>query len=183
MAAEKGRPCAALAAATPDRHAGGTEPRPRGRLMTVTSHSIPADLVAGVRAGDDTVIERGFHDLYPTLVAEAEADLHDKASSARVVERAFLQVMSGNPPADTAEFDRALSQAIHQSVVREQSRLAALRRFEHNEGVGHHEAHAGAAAVDATQAWRHITEARARTAAIPSPVNHREGHHAAHVSA
>jgi hypothetical protein len=133
--------------------------------MAVTSHSIPADLVAGVRAGDDMVIERGFHDLFPTLVAEAEADLHDKASSARVVERAFLQVMSGDPPADAQSFDRALSQAIHQSVVREQSRLAALRRFDHNEGVGHHASHAGAAAVDAAQAWQHIKEARARVAA------------------
>src|SRR4051812_42538354 len=163
----------------------GTEPRPRGRLMAVTSHSIPADLVAGVRAGDDTVIERGFHDLYPTLVAEADADLHDKASSARVVERAFLQVMSGSPPADAQEFDRALSQSIHQSVVREQSRLAALRRFEHNEGVGHHAPHLGAAATDAAQAWAHIKEARARVAAGHAPVDPREGQHAtaAHMSA
>jgi ferric-dicitrate binding protein FerR (iron transport regulator) len=151
--------------------------------MAVTSHSIPADLVAGVRAGDDRVIERGFHDLFPTLVAEADADLHDTASSARVVERAFLQVMSGNPPADAQEFDRALSQAIHQSVVREQSRLAALRRFEHNEGVGHHGSHAGS--VDAAQAWTHIKEARARVAAGHPPVDHREGQHAAaaHLSA
>jgi ferric-dicitrate binding protein FerR (iron transport regulator) len=147
--------------------------------MAVTSHSIPADLVAGVRAGDDTVIERGFHDLYPTLVAEAEADLHDKASSARVVERAFLHVMSGDPPADAQEFDRALSQAIHQSVVREQSRLAALRRFEHNEGVGAHASHAGAAAADATQAWEHIKEARARVAAGHAPVDSAQARHAA----
>src|SRR4051794_40542078 len=139
-----------------------TEPRPRGRQMAVTSHSIPTDLVAGVRSRDDTVIERGFHELFPTLVAEADADLHDKASSARVVERAFLQVMSGDPPTDAAAFDRALSQAIHQSVVREQSRLAGLRRFEHNEGV--HKSHQ-AGPTDAAHSWNHILEARIRAAA------------------
>ena len=55
------------------------------------SHSIPADLVAGVRTGDDQTIERGFLALFPALVAQADAELHDRASSSRVVERAFLQ--------------------------------------------------------------------------------------------
>jgi ferric-dicitrate binding protein FerR (iron transport regulator) len=145
--------------------------------MAVTSHSIPADLVAAVRAGDDQVIERGFHSLFPALVAEADADLHDKASSSRVVERAFLQVMSGPPPADAESFDRALSQAIHQAVVREQSRKGALRRFDHNEGVTHHASHAEA--VDAATAWRHIKEARARASAGHAPVDPHEGQHVA----
>src|SRR5438128_4718150 len=86
-----------------------------GGFMAVTSHSIPADLVAGVRTGDDQSIERGFHALFPALVAQADADLHDTASSSRVVEKAFLQMMSGEPPADAQAFDRALSQAIHQA--------------------------------------------------------------------
>jgi ferric-dicitrate binding protein FerR (iron transport regulator) len=145
--------------------------------MAVTSHSIPVDLVAGVRSRDDKVIERGFHELFPTLVAEADADLHDKASSARVVERAFLQVMSGDPPTDAAAFDQALSQAIHQAVVREQSRKGALRRFERNEGVTHVD-HTGSAA-DATQSWQHIQEARQRAATGHVAVDPKEGQHAA----
>jgi ferric-dicitrate binding protein FerR (iron transport regulator) len=151
--------------------------------MSVTSHSIPAELIAGVQSGDDMAIERGFHGLFPALVAEADFDLHDKASATRVVERAFLQVMSGEPPTDAGAFDQALIQAIHQSVVREQSRLAALRRFEHNEGVAHDEHHA--AGADAAHAWTHIKEARARAAAGHAPVDPREGQHAAaaHMSA
>jgi ferric-dicitrate binding protein FerR (iron transport regulator) len=150
--------------------------------MAVTSHSIPADLVAGVRSRDDKVIERGFHELFPTLVAEADADLHDQASSARVVERAFLQVMSGDPPADAAAFDRALTQAIHQLVVREQSRKGALRRFERNEGVTHLDHKTSTA--DASQSWQHIKDARARAAAGRVAIDPKEGQHtaAAHIA-
>lgn len=137
--------------------------------MAVTSHSIPADLVAGVRARDDQAIERGFHELFPSLIAQADADLHDKASAARVVEKAFLQIMSGDPPADAAAFDQALSQAIHQAVVREQSRKAALHRFERNEGVAHHAAHADTS--DAASSWRHIVDTRSRAAAGHAPVD------------
>lgn len=145
--------------------------------MAVTSHSIPADLVAGVRNRDDKIIERGFHELFPALVAEADADLHDQASSARVVERAFLQVMSGDPPADAPAFDQALSQAIHHGVIREQSRKGALRRFERNEGVAHVD-HKSAHA-DAAQSWQHIKEARERAAAGPVAIDPKEGQHAA----
>ena len=145
--------------------------------MAVTSHSIPADLIAGVRARDDQAIERGFQELFPALLAQAESTLHDKASSARVVEKAFLQVMSGDPPADAAAFDQALNQAIHQLAVREQSRLAALHRFERNEGVGAHAA--GHADLSAASSWRHITEARDRAAAGHAPVDAAQARHAA----
>ena len=146
--------------------------------MAVLSHSIPADLVVGLRTGNEAVIERGFHELFQALVAEADAELHDKASSVRVVERAFQQVMAGTPPNDAESLDRALTQSIHQAVVREQSRLAALRRFEHNEGVDHHERRPGDA-TDAAQAWAHIKEARMRAAAGHAPVDPKEGQHVA----
>jgi ferric-dicitrate binding protein FerR (iron transport regulator) len=148
-----------------------------GGFMAVTSHSIPADLVAGVRAGDDQSIERGFLSLFPALVAAADADLHDKASSSRVVERAFLQVMSGAPPADAQAFDVALSQAIHQAVVREQSRKGALRRFERNEGVTHQASHTET--VDAATSWRHRKEARAKAAGGHAQLDQTESQHVA----
>ena len=144
--------------------------------MAVTSHSIPAELVAGVRARDDQAIERAFHELFPKLHADADAILHDKASAARVVEKAFLQVMA-SAPADTAAFDAALGQAIHQGAVREQSRLAALKRFEHGEGVRQHEQKDGP--VDAAQSWRHIVEARARAVAGHAPVDAAHARHSA----
>jgi len=85
--------------------------------------------------------------------------------------------MSGDPPADAAAFDRALTQAIHQSVVREQSRKGALRRFERNEGVTHLEHKASSA--DASQSWQHIRDARARAAAGHVAIDPKEGQHAA----
>jgi ferric-dicitrate binding protein FerR (iron transport regulator) len=151
--------------------------------MVVQSHSIPADLVAAVRDGNEQVIERAFTELFPALVSEAESQLHDRASAVRVVERAFQQVLV-EKPGDIESLDRFLTQSIHQAAVREQSRLAALRRFEHNEGVAHHEPRAGDPA-DAAQSWKHIREARARVAAGHAPVDPKEAQHvaASHLSA
>lgn len=145
--------------------------------MVKTSHAIPADLVAGLKTGDEKALEHGFEEMFSTLVAEADAQLHDKASSARVVERTFVQVLSDPPPVEPEAIDRAISQAMHQSIVREQSRLAALRRFEHNEGVAHHEPKSDA--PDAAHAWQHVKEARTRAAAGRAPVDPKAGKHVA----
>jgi ferric-dicitrate binding protein FerR (iron transport regulator) len=148
--------------------------------MAVTSQSIPADLVGALRGGDEQAIERGFHQLYSTLVAEADAQLNDKASASRVAEKAFMQVMA-SPPPDLMALETALNQALHQIAVREQSRLGALKRFEHNEGVGHV---GKREAADSKQAWAHIRETRARAAA-GHHVDAKEDQHksAAHMAA
>jgi ferric-dicitrate binding protein FerR (iron transport regulator) len=148
--------------------------------MAVTSQSIPADLVGALRARDEQAIERGFHQVFPALVAEADALLNDKASASRVAEKAFMQIMA-SPPADIAALEQAFNQTIHQIAVREQSRLGALKRFDHNEGVGHA---AKREAGDSKQAWAHIKDTRARAAA-GHHVDAKEGQHtsAAHMAA
>jgi ferric-dicitrate binding protein FerR (iron transport regulator) len=128
--------------------------------MTVLTHSIPSDLMAGIRTGDEQALEHGFQEIFPTLLKEADEKLHDPASSARVVEKAFLQVLNARESiTDPEALDHALEQAMHQAIVREQSRLGALRRFEHNEHVTH-KPHHPATEVDAAHVWAHIKAAR-----------------------
>ncbi|MEO5569169.1 MAG: hypothetical protein ABIR92_11790, partial [Gemmatimonadaceae bacterium] len=128
--------------------------------MTVHTHTIPPDLMEGLRTGDEHALEHGFLTLFPELVREADDDLHDRASAGRVTERAMLQILSSREPiSDPASFDAALEQAMHQAVVREKSRLAALRRFDHNEGMDHREHHSSGE-VDPAKAWERIRHAR-----------------------
>lgn len=128
--------------------------------MTVHTHTIPPDLMEGLRTGEEQALERGFLTLFPDLVREADEQLHDRASASRVAERAMLQLLSAREPImNPASFDTALEQAMHQAVVREQSRLAALRRFDHNEGMDNREHHASAE-IDPAKAWERIRHAR-----------------------
>ena len=152
--------------------------------MAVQSRTIPDELIAGLRTGDQPALEQGFQQIFPGLLAEAEAELHDKATSVRVVEHAFLQVLADPPAGDAAVLDQVIARAMHHSIVREQSRLAALQRFERNEGVSH-VGHRAVEAADAAHSWKHIQEVRARAAAPRVSVDPREGQHvaAAHLAA
>src|SRR5687767_8132893 len=102
--------------------------------MAVLSHTIPAELIGGLRTGDQSALEHGFQEMFPALLAEAEAELHDKHTAARVVEHAFQQLLANPPLGNAEEVDRVIAHALQHSIVREQSRLAALHRFERNEG-------------------------------------------------
>jgi hypothetical protein len=62
--------------------------------MTVLTHSIPSDLMAGIRTGDEQALERGFQEIFPALLKEADEKVHDPATAARVVEKAFLHVLN-----------------------------------------------------------------------------------------
>jgi ferric-dicitrate binding protein FerR (iron transport regulator) len=152
--------------------------------MTVLTHAVPDDLIAGLRTGDDQLIERGFHELFPGLLADADAALHDQASASRVVERAFGRLLAVPPGADPTAVRGALEHEMHQAIVREQSRLAALRRFEHNEHVDHSGQHHTEAST-AQVAWSHILDARTRAAQPHVAPDAKEAQHLAaeHMSA
>lgn len=127
--------------------------------MTVVTHTLPADLIAGLRDQDEAAIQRGFQELFPVLLQEADAELHDTAAAGRVVERAFVHLMSSDMTgAAPVDVDRELERSIRQAISRELSRVAALRRFEHNEGVTHRDPHA-LAPVDADRVWQRIQKA------------------------
>lgn len=128
--------------------------------MTMHAHTIPPELMEGLRTGDEQALEHGFLTLFPDLVREAEEALHDRGSAGRVAERAMLQILSAPEPITNAtSLDAALEQAMHRAVVKEQSRLAALRRFDHNEGMDHREHHASTE-IDPAKAWERIRHAR-----------------------
>ena len=152
--------------------------------MTVLTHAIPDDLLTGLRTGDEKALEHGFNELFPALLAQADSELHDLPSASRIVERAFLRILSGPPIEDAATFGRLLEEEMHGAIIREQSRLAALRRFEHNEHVGHHEAH-HTDGVSAQASWTHIREMRERSAQPRAAHDGKEAQHLAaeHLSA
>lgn len=132
--------------------------------MTTHTHRIPPDLMEGLRTGDEQALEQGFLALFPILVNEADEDLHDRSSASRVAERAMLQIIGAASPITSPEsLGAALEQAMHQAVVREKSRLAALRRFDHNEGMDHREHHAPTD-VDPAKAWERFRHARNHSA-------------------
>lgn len=152
--------------------------------MTVLHHTIPADLMSGLRTGDEQALEHGFQELFPVLLKEADDELHDPASAGRVVERAFLQVI-GDPEVATNSdtVARALEQAMHQSIVREKSRLAALRRFEHNEGVSHRDHHTHAAgSSDPAHVWERIQQTRHQSESARPSVEEAKHRTAAHMA-
>jgi ferric-dicitrate binding protein FerR (iron transport regulator) len=133
--------------------------------MPTTTRSIPQDLLDGLHTSNDVAIERGFRELYPSLLAEATAQLTDHPTAAPlIVEKAFLKVVGaassiGSMPA----LDTALHAAIHDAVVRDRSRRAAVHRFEHNEGVAtsHGAAPVGAAPMATVdQVWSRIQHSR-----------------------
>ena len=137
---------------------------------------VPSDLITGLRTGDEQALEHGFKKMYPSLLAEADSELHDLPAASRVVERAFLQMLSESA-ADPANANTSLDHAMHQAIAREQSRRAAIRRFDHNEGVAPHAQHAGEAAGPQA-AWQHIVDLRHR-ATEPHVADSKEAQHLA----
>lgn len=129
--------------------------------MTAPTYPIPRDLLEGFQTGDEQALEHGFLQIYPSLTSEVAGELDDSAATARVVERAFLHVLDDRRSiTDADSLDHALHQALHSSVVREQSRRAALDRFEHNEGVTRRGRRSPAPQPDANQVWGRIQSAR-----------------------
>src|SRR4051812_20575338 len=107
--------------------------------MTAATLTIPDGLLEGCHTGDEQAIEKGFRDLYPAMLREAAQATDDAATASRIVERAFLYLLQHSQSAPTAgDLEALLHTALHQSAVREQSRRAAIQRFEHNEGVSDH---------------------------------------------
>jgi ferric-dicitrate binding protein FerR (iron transport regulator) len=130
--------------------------------MTAPIHTIPRDLVDGLLTGNETTLEHGFRELFPTLAHEAAEELQDSSSAGRVVERAFLRVLNEKSAITNSDsLDVALQRAMHDCVVREKSRRAALHRFEHNEGVQARKSpRIAVTSAETDQAWGRIQKAR-----------------------
>src|SRR4051812_20120789 len=126
------------------------------------TRTIPQELLDGIRNSDDAAIERGFRAIFPSLIAEATQQTENPSSAALIVGKAFLKVMSaGKSIASLEQLDAAIHTAIHEAVVRDQSRRAGVHRFEHNEGVSasHASAPLTPATVDVDQVWSRVKQA------------------------
>lgn len=127
--------------------------------MPATFTPISDDVLAGVRLGDESALERLYREHFDALVEEATTHAGEAGIAPRVVEVAILQAWERHEQFETpAALEAFLHRAVHDAAIREKSRRAALHRFEAHEGV-HVPRGNSHARVDVDESWRHVTEA------------------------
>lgn len=111
---------------------------------------------------DEDALHRAFVTEYPTLIAEANADLGDAAAALgpHVVEGAFVRAWDARDRISTPEqLHEFLTEDVHHAAARALSRRAIAHRMaRHNEMEEAHAQHA-IATVDEEHAWSHILSA------------------------
>jgi len=129
--------------------------------MTAPMYPIPPDLLTGLQNSDDRLFEQGFRALFSVLVQETATALGEPAGAARVVEQAFVRIWDERAGIKSIDaVNVAMRKALHEGVVRAQSRRVALHRFERNEGVKNAGPRdAAATSPDIEQAWLRIRRA------------------------
>jgi transmembrane sensor len=159
--------------------------------MGPTSQPIDRDVLTGFRAGDESSFERLFRERFAALTDEAKQQFGDTHGPApKVVERAFVRAWEERARFETPEsLDTFLHASVHEQVVRERSRIAALHRFEGHDAL-HGAANAprnGAARViepiPLDEAWKHVAamlHAPAANAAVRHKALDDSRHEAAH---
>lgn len=126
--------------------------------MPATNPGITPEQVYALKRGEDAALEQLFRARSDFLREEAVGQLGDAGSAARVVERVFVAVWKERATFETpGEVDEFLSQALHDAVVRERSRLAAVHRFEETEHV--HLANGRHLPPSPDAQWNHISAA------------------------
>ena len=111
---------------------------------------------------DENALHDAFLAEYPTLAAEAKAELGAAAAplTPKVVEGAFVRAWDARARFRTpAELHQFLVEDVHHAAARALSRRAAAHRFAgHDTPQSKHAAHA-AAEVDMEQSWAHVVHA------------------------
>lgn len=126
--------------------------------MPATNPGITPEQVYALKRGEDAALEQLFRARSDALREEAAGQLGDAGSAARVVERIFVAVWKERATFETpSEVDEFLSQALHDAIVRERSRLAAVHRFEETEHV--HLANGRHLPPSPDEQWNHISAA------------------------
>lgn len=125
--------------------------------MPATFTPISAEILTGVRQGDEQALERLFREHYDALIAEATPHLDDASSAPKVVEGAVLRAWErhadfGSP----AALEQFLHAAVHEGAVREKSRRAGLHRLESHEGKPHVARSHVAPISTVDEAWAHL---------------------------
>lgn len=111
---------------------------------------------------DENALHDAFLAEYPTLTAEAKAELGSEAAALtpKVVEGAFVRAWDARARFRTpAELHQFLVEDVHHAAARALSRRAAAHRFAgHEAPQGKHAAHA-TDDVDMEQSWAHVVHA------------------------
>jgi ferric-dicitrate binding protein FerR (iron transport regulator) len=125
-----------------------------------TSSPIDRDVLTGFRAGDESSLERVFRERFASLTDEARQQFGETNGPApKIVERAFVRAWEERTRFETPEsLEAFLHDSVHDQVVRERSRIAALHRIDgHDAGRA---ARNGAAhriePIPLDEAWKHV---------------------------
>jgi ferric-dicitrate binding protein FerR (iron transport regulator) len=119
--------------------------------MALSLPGLNADLIASLKSGDLTGLEKLFRAVYPALLAKAKETLGDDVAASRVVERLIPRLFADRASLTTPdELNAYLDGAVHDAAVRERSRLAGIRK--HDDGGKK----SAAAAPSADEVWRRI---------------------------
>lgn len=141
-------------------------------MTPLTSAPVDQDLFTSIRAGDEHALERLLRLRFSELLDSARRELGaDAARAPRAVETAVLHVWAQRDHLERpAALDRALDEALHQGVVRERGRAAAVHRLD----AHHHAQHAPHDGPEPTAdaAWAHV--AAVLHHAPESPAEHAE---------
>ena len=157
-----------------------------------TSSPIDRDVLTGFRAGDESTLERLFRERYAALTDEARQQFGETHGPApKVVERAFVRAWEARTRFETPEaLESFLHESVHEQVVRERSRIAALHRID---GHGARSVASGPAHQRAIEplppdeAWKHVhamlhpASAEVRSKALDES-RHEAAHHLASIA-
>lgn len=125
--------------------------------MPGTFAPITDEVLAGVRQGDESALERLFREHYDALCDEATSALDDASSAPKVVETAMLRAWERRAEfQNPAELEAFLHGAVHEGAIREKSRKASLHRLESHEAVPHVSRKHDAAPISVDAAWAQV---------------------------
>ncbi|MGQ0765808.1 MAG: FecR domain-containing protein [Gemmatimonadota bacterium] len=97
--------------------------------MALTLPGLSAELIAAVKSGDMSALEKLFRAAYPVMLAKAREVLDDEAAASRVVERLFPRLFAERATLTSPEeLSGFVDSAVHDAAVRERSRLAGIRK-------------------------------------------------------
>jgi ferric-dicitrate binding protein FerR (iron transport regulator) len=119
--------------------------------MALSLPGLDADLVASLKSGNLGALEKLFRAAYPALLAKAKETLDDDVAASRVVERLIPRIYAERATLSTPDaLASSLEALLHESAVRERSRLAGIRKRDD----GGKKSTGGAPSAD--EVWRRI---------------------------
>jgi ferric-dicitrate binding protein FerR (iron transport regulator) len=158
-----------------------------------TSQPIDRDVLTGFRAGDEGSLERVFKQRFTELTDDARQQFGETHGPApKVVERAFLRAWEERARFETPEaLESFLRESVHEQVVRERSRIAALHRIDGHDslrgGLPRAAAQRAIEPIPLEESWKHVhamlhpASAEVRHKALDD-ARHEAAHHLADIT-